>query len=667
MKTKIVFSILALLSMSIMLFAIPAKANGPATPQMLIHVYFNPDVENQDLDLGILDINDWPLTSDWITKFAAKPGSITMRSYVENGMMEFDLNNQQWPTGYPGEDTGSARNLAAQKFRQAIAKLTDKPKIVSDILKGYGVALKVPLTPSLNAYVYEPTVDYVYSPTAANQTLYDGGFYYEGGLWKWTGGGVVGEVLPKMKVYLRLDDPNRRTAGEYLVKELQDFLGFGATQLDVKITERTVCYQYVMVLYDYCIYTGGWSLGADPDSLHDLYHSKYYVGWGAPAVGWAPNYPGVWNAEYDGWAEKIKYAPDETSLRFACWNASKIFWEQEFIVSLWSASAVKAYKTGSTGVVNTDGYGVDGYYTFLRMAGAAGADGIIDYGFKSDIEGLHVITSQWLWDWNVIGELYDGLIGRASYELSVVQYFLATDYAVSTWDGGTKTKVEFTPRTGVTWHDGVAFTVDDIIFSWEFTKACGPGVAWNYASIADMNYTAIEGGKAVIYYNVLSMFAKWWSGGLPMLPKHIWEARFPDWPYGNFTPSSVRTYHPWEVTTNYQVGGQNLTEAVGTGAWIFPSGGWISGTSIRLLANSNFYLSTAAVNLNIDGNFWKYKGDATYKVAPPYDIGRISGADILLVMANYGLAYVPGDFNENGAVDVDDFYLVTGNFGKVSG
>jgi hypothetical protein len=216
--------------------------------------------------------------------------------------------------------------------------------------------------------------------------------------------------------------------------------------------------------------------------------------------------------------------------------------------------------------------------------------------------------------------------------------------------------------------------VDDIIFSWEFTKACGPGVAWNYATVADMNRTAIDGGNAVIYYNVLSMFAKWWSGGLPMIPKHIWEAKFPDWNTTSFVPSTVRTYHPWEVKLDpeTEVPGQPteyLTEMIGTGAYIFPLGGWEKGTSIKLYANNvaSWYLTEAEVEARCITSFWKYKGDASAKMASPYDKGRISGYDITLVTAHYGEDYAPCDFNEYGGVDALDFSLVTSNFGKVSG
>jgi peptide/nickel transport system substrate-binding protein len=667
MKSRKIFGIIALLSVAFLLFTIPAYAtNGPRN-NVLIHIYYNPDVENQDLDIGILDINDWPLTSDWISKWSKTPDTIAMREYTENGLMEFDLNDQKWPTGWPGyfDPAGDAHYNASKHFRLALAYLTDKNKIVSDILKGYGIRRDTPLPPALSVYEWPGIVPYQYSIANAYAELAAGGFYYNSGNSTWGWGGTD---LPKLKMYLRLDDPNRRTAGEYLVSELRA-IGFTDAQLDVKITERTVCYQYVMVLYDYSVYTGGWSLGSTPDWLYDGYSSVWYFGWGAPAVGWAPNYAGWAYPVYDAWAAKVKYPATETELMYATWNATKVFWENEPIIPLWSAAAVKAYKAGSTGVVSFDGFGTDNYQTFIRMAGAAGDDGKIDYGFKSEPEAFHVISSQWLWDWNVIGLIYDGLVGRNPYKLADPEFYLATGWSVGTWDGGTKTEINFTLRTGVTWQDGDPFTADDVVFSWQFTKACGSGVAWNYASIADMNSSDIIDATHVrIRYNVLSMFASWWAGGLPIIPKHVWEARFSDWNTTSFNPSGVRTYHAWETPLDGHAG---LTEEIGTGPFIIPSGGWIHGQSITLNKNTNYYLSAGDYDTLMVNSFWQYKGDASAHQTTPTDIGAISAIDGLLVRnhrTDLGRAYQAAcDFDSNSAVDLVDFDLVLTNYGKVSG
>ncbi|MEM3054689.1 MAG: ABC transporter substrate-binding protein, partial [Candidatus Bathyarchaeia archaeon] len=168
-----------------LLIVTPAFAAGPKTGTLLIHIYFNPDVENADLDSGILDINDWPLSSDWIAKWSKVPDKITLRSYTEIGMMEFDLNNQKWPTGWPGffDPSGDPHYNASLHFRKAIAHLTNKPKIVSDILKGYGFALRTPLVPALWAYEHPDIADYEYSRTKALEELAAGGFVLQSDGW----------------------------------------------------------------------------------------------------------------------------------------------------------------------------------------------------------------------------------------------------------------------------------------------------------------------------------------------------------------------------------------------------------------------------------------------------------------------------------------------------
>lgn len=565
---------LIILTGLVVFYIIPsAMTVGPRTNKLSIHIYYNPDVENQDLDLGILDINDWPLSSDWITKWSTKPDTITMRSYVANDMFEFDLNNQMWPTGWLGYNnlTGDPHFNASWHFRKALAHLTNKTWIVNDLLKGYGYKIETPIPPSMQEYQWPELVPYNYSRVDASAELAEGGFYREGGLWKWNG-----EALPKLKIYLKLDDPYRRTACEYLVTELRA-IDFTDAQLDVKIIEQRIIgpYDPVMTLYDYHINTGHHAFSPTPEHIYDLYHSTFYFGWGAPSVGWAPNYVGFCNRDYDIWAEKVKTAPNDTALLTACWNATKILHELVPVIPLWSNQAVKACRAGSTGVVNEDGYGIDNAYTFLRMSGTTTVDSQIDYGFKSEPEQLHVIASQWLWDWNVLNLVYDSLIRRNPYEQSQVECFLATNVSVGTWemDGGELgTELTFDLRDSVKWHDGMPFTAQDVVFSWNFTKACSPRVAWNYAFVTDMNNSWVSGPNQVkIRYDVLSMFAKWWAGSLPIIPKHIWEGRFPDWNQPTFNPSIVRAYHPWEVEK--VVSNETLTEMVGTGPWKYPLGG----------------------------------------------------------------------------------------------
>jgi hypothetical protein len=53
-------------------------------------------------------------------------------------------------------------------------------------------------------------------------------------------------------MWIRLDDPQRRDAGLML----EDQMKKAGIAVDAQISERTVCYNNVMVLYDFHVYTG---------------------------------------------------------------------------------------------------------------------------------------------------------------------------------------------------------------------------------------------------------------------------------------------------------------------------------------------------------------------------------------------------------------------------
>jgi ABC-type transport system substrate-binding protein len=201
--------------------------SGPKTPDMQIHIYLDPDAQNNDLDIGVLDINDWPLAKEWIDKWALEPENVQLRDYVELGMMEMDIYHQRWPTGYDpaGFYDASWKHNQSIMVRKAIACLTDRDTIVKDVLKGYGYRLDLPMAPfqgeytDIEAYRAEGLI-YDYNVTRAEEFLDAAGFTM-------LGSGIrqdpytPGVEMEPLKFYIRMDDPNRRRAGEMLTEALQ--------------------------------------------------------------------------------------------------------------------------------------------------------------------------------------------------------------------------------------------------------------------------------------------------------------------------------------------------------------------------------------------------------------------------------------------------------------
>jgi ABC-type transport system substrate-binding protein len=669
---------------------VPAFAqSGPKTSNLLIHIYLNPDAENADMDTGVLDINDWPLAKEWIDKWVPRP-DITMRSYSEVGMMEFDINHQKWPTGcntHKYFDKTCTRCVCAREFRKAVAYLTDKDRYVSEILKGYGFRLDLPLPPFLSPYMPDLAglgLLYNYDPAKAVATLENAGFkdwdadgYME---WKHTGTGAqagttdpegtpIGTVeeLPELIFYIRMDDPNRRSAGERLTAELKA-IGFKVKAI---ITERTVCYKNVMVLYDYHLYTGGWSLSVIPDVYYDLYSNATYYG---PTVGWSLNYAGFCNNEFYTYAYASKYPASIAEAKTAAKEAGRIYAENVGVINLWAAAAVKAYKTGWSGVVNNAGFGIDNSYTFLRMKHAT--DTTIDWGFKSDIEQLNMVSSEWLWDHNVLGLIYDSLMGYDPFSLDFTEYAIAESYELGSWlnpaTGKAATEMNFTLRSGVKFHDGTTVRPEDVKFTVDFLMACGPGIAWSYTSVADVNSVAIIGGKVRVRMNSFSVWALQWIAGLPILKEGLWgkikDGAGKTWKDSGFDFTVVRTYDP----VKHDADGNGVVDLKqdGCGPWIFEN--YVLGTYVSLKAYTDYFLTQASVDNSISKMFHMF-GDVDGD-------GVIGIKDIGLILRAFGTTPAtggtPGAWGAwNPAADVDndlkvllkDLTIAGKNFGQVVG
>lgn len=704
MKAKIV----SMLIVSVFLLGLAAvpmvHANGPATENMLIRVYANEISEFADLSKCIVDISDWPGTPYYIEQWRKDP-AIQMRSYAEIGIMLFDINNQRWPTGwnqpleydprtetykhyfnghpddptFDANDPNCRRDYAAMHFRKAIAYLTDKQRYVTEILGGYAYAMEtfVPV-PALEGYTDYADLDskgliYRYSRSAAVAALEAGGFRdWDGdGLREWKDPGpdlTPGtaddgpmEELPEIIFYIRMDDINRMTAGKLLADELE-WAGIKVKRI---ITERSVCWRQVMVFYDFHIYTAGWSLGAVPEWLYTIWGSEYY--W-AP-VGWSTNYDGFCDRIYDEYAYRVYTATSPTELKQYALLAQERFAKIVGAVPLWCAAAVKAFKTGWNWVANDVGYGIDNYYTFFAMEKPG--DNTIDYGFKSDAQDLHVITSQWLWDWNVLGLVYESLIGRSAYNkaVGIYNYWLATGYEIGEWEGGTM--VNFTIRQGVYWQDGTPFTAADVVFSLEFTRHCGKGVAWNFAAVQYLNETFVDPNdpwKVVVKLNVKKpVTGQEDPGFLPIIPKHIWEPQFPQWQdwfdetTGTWAPIEQRlVVRDWKPYKESWTGpnGIPMTKMFGTGAWIFKK--WEPGEYFSLVRNENHYFTAQYVRDNfIARHFWKYCGDANKNL-------RVEGEDLVIFHNAFeGEVYDPRvDFDEDGSVELIEHALISLNFGR---
>jgi hypothetical protein len=712
---------------------IPVNASGPKSNDMTIHIYLSPDPENYALEDGTLDINDWPLAKEWIDKWVTNP-AIQLRSYTEMGMMEFDIYNARWPTGCPYHHLDDeyfdtcARCRAAREFRKAVAYLTNKEKYLSEYLKGYGYRLDFPIPPFQAPYLPDgynaANPPYPYDPATAATVLYNAGFrnYDADPQLEWKnvygitdpGGndGTTFEELPAVKMWVRMDDPNRKAAGEDLATELMA----QNIPVDLHVTERSTCYKNVMVVYDYNIYTGGWSLSTIPDTYYDLYSKDTYY---YPA-GWSLNYLGWCNSTFYDWAVKVKYPANEAEAIAAAKQCGDIVTKSVPCVWLWSAAAVKAYKTGWSGVVNYAGYGVDTYLTFAMMTKAD--DTKIDYGFKSDIEQLNVISSEWLWDRNVIGLMYEGLLGTNPFTLKPDFKYLANDTKnggpnpeVTTWNnaGHDATELIFAIRTadpggawtaptfhnatdGTTTQPRRAMTAQDVEFSIDYNYICGAGVSWQWTLVKDVHSTWVDGsGFLHVRMKSVSYWAVDWIGGVPVVNPDIWN-NIPDTSGGdkcgwqpstgpgqapvyntNWDKQTARLFDPADPASDVNGNGVIDLKEDGTGMWIYDS--YTLGTSVHLYADKvgSYYLSEDYLDGKIGNAFHYGYGDVDQSArVDSVDLGSIARALLQVGIPTSPPPIPPwqwfvynswADLDKSGIVNTVDATTCAQNYGAIVG
>jgi ABC-type transport system substrate-binding protein len=537
--------------------------------------------------------------------------------------------------------------------------------------------------------------------------------------------------LDPLIFYIRLDDPDRRAAGEKLAADLDVGTGKGIP-ISIRVQEKTVCFKNVMVDYNYHLYTGGYGFGADPpDIQYGLWSSTQY--W--YPTGWSGGYQGFCHVLMDQYLEDVRFGsslPDDVLPGVK--NATFIQNKYACSIPLWSSASANAYRTGWDGVVNVPGYGISwgvggifGWSLFNMRPTPAGPydpDDTVTLGFKSNPEDLHAISSEWVWDAIVLDQIYASLIRRNPYNLGKDEPWLVDSWTVTTYAGGTKMYIDFDLRDDVYFHDNSPLMPADVKWSAEFQKACGPGVIWGYSTVKDIiNVTVTnpaQGGTVRFYMDSAAAFTLHDVGYLYVLNRKVWDAADSHygWSYNNDTRSFagdrflVRNFHPhsadpaddfYNVNTQ-SAGSDGLPDLAGDGAgpWVFLSPGpdpelsqfidlvafrpgiaetpWVTQKYHETHADVDAFINDAfhgIGNVNYPGSVREadYNGagigtDVVIDVIPDLQlIERASGCTSGTCTAGIGWNQwnVDADITANGLVDVADYSLAAANLLKTAG
>jgi len=624
-----------------------------------------------------VDIMGYELTYDLFEDAQTDP-NIQLASYDENGILEFDINNNYSIPSYP--NIRSPTNEL--KVRQAIAHLINKSYIVKEILPSFwGNIIDVPISNCLQGW-WNPNVTgdnypYSYDPDTAAALLASLGFNDTDGNGylnypsDWPGI----ENLPSTDTtsmplifYIREDIEDRRAVGEYLIFQLEGdrsipgdsplatanwpdgFRGGDVTKGDPQFISFEV-----MQRRNYHIYTGAWMLSRFPAAyMYYLFHSDNWYPWGSNYVTGMnreglPNYP-----DLDEELREAYYAQNLSSAVFHCKNAQYLLVEKYCVsIWLWNYRAFNAYRKEVVAVVSQQALGLDNDYTYLNTYRADSPELPVRLGVSppssspSIPEKLNPLYSCWVYEWQMLDKVYTYLRSVNPYSLEIDQPWAVQDWEVGTWfdprEQTTKTKITLWLRKNIgcaepqTGNFVDYFTADDFEFSVWYIYAYND--SWSWSSVMDINHVKIVNDYQVeVYFDTYSLWATYSLDSMPLLgPKYLLIDKLCEPANATFTGADLTEvapgYFEYQFTTDNVVDVINVT---------------VNGVSIN--ENEDFYIRAGydAQQHNIFVNLTSFAPTDTitiyyYRAIPNgadgFYLGGNLGLDWTDTMYSYGLYY----------------------------
>jgi hypothetical protein len=454
------------------------------------------------------------------------------------------------------------------------------------------------------------------------------------------------DLLPLI-AYLRSDHTPRLEAGRWLATHLKKI----GVPIDQREGTSGFCYYPVMNDMRYHFYTGGWSMGRYPTHFYSMYTEDGIFPQG-------PNYPQIRDDAITYWAKKQYFYPmDAYESIMAAKACQMLLVDSCNIIWLYSGKGYYAYKSGWLGVVTTAGYGTGRAwdYMFFNLYNEDPNVKQVRYGLLRPPEELNPIFSSWLWDYQVLDQIYAGMMNANPVKPSIPgkspagsdQPWIAKDWKYEWLDDNGNGLVDEGDRSKVTyWFEGsngvldVYFhgngslapwkvTLEDIVYTHWLTHAW-MDLAWNFDAVVNLIDIIAYSTEMKIefYYSAPGFWSLYWVLG--PLPKRVIDA-FP------IDPGHSNAYFPLgapDPRTGAYGGMGNLpleATLIGTGMWKYRAGSmvWGAGGSVILDANRQFFLE----GLMGDIDFAYYFASGPQPQGGSY---KVALADLVILAKAYG-------------------------------
>ena len=455
--------------------------------------------------------------------------------------------------------------FSIKEVRFALNYLIDRKLIVNELMGGYGVPMITYYSQSdpeyLNVLEQIEAFDFRYNPKFADELISNS--LKENGAIKQDGHWTINQKPIEITIFIRSDDPVRKSIGEILASELK-LLGFTVKKESGDLNKAfVVVYGTDPKELKWNLYTEGWGRSAfvryDSVGLAQMYSP------------WFSNMPGFNNPSY--WNYKNEYL-DTITQKIYSGNFTSQEQRSNLIrdamiqgidqsVRIFLASKIDQYVANNEmeGIINDLGAGVPSRFTPINSRNnnndlVIGVNQIYQ-GSWNPIMGLSDTYSRQIW-----GIISDPISFK--HPFTGKTFPVRADWVVETtgpdgkinlpedaiiWDPSKQKWTEIEPGTQATskvrydfkfsnWHNGQKMDMNDILHSLYFTIEWGTQLNENDKSF-DVEFTPIASqviqtivGIKVVDENTIDVYVNYW---------HFDKDEIADW-------AALWSQIPWEVS-----------------------------------------------------------------------------------------------------------------------
>jgi hypothetical protein len=269
--------------------------------------------------------------------------------------------------------------------------------------------------------------------------------------------------------------------------------------------------------------------------------------------------------------------PSSTS---AGYNAEDQAGKRVYTIPIFAPKEQFGYLSNWNRVVNHQGNGIATFYTWLSAHGTAQAQaGTIRQGFKETTKSLSPYIASTIWDFFMIGNIYDSInVNNPLSNSQLLEWMTVNSLQLDnsalgyTPPAGTVSSFRFTLRNDIYWHDGRKVTSFDVKFSYRTLKDTGAFQGGSLAPMVDV--TVLSPTQFDINLNAVGPFTKLTLTGPTIIPGRYWSGTCPGGTWDNdVAAGSVPNSCMSADNTKIQPGYDPLKNGIviGSSAWVCQS------------------------------------------------------------------------------------------------